>query len=227
MSWKESRQTPTNYKKVFASAALVFIALFVLFSGQPTPSDKWNRIKANEMKALENREVYIHPGELLEIMNDPMLYSKILDIRSETDYNLFHLENARRIGFPDINDTAFIKQLLILHNNTIVILMSNNEKDATQAYKLLKGQKILNLYILGGGVNNWLDHFPPSTDIANKVLENDSINPAGVSYLFHRHVGTSTHVANPGLDHKKNDHNFNFKRKVKIQKKKVLSGGCG
>jgi uncharacterized protein len=227
MSWKEARQTPKNGKKIFASAALVFIALFVLFSGQPTPMDKWNRIKDQEIKALENRDVFIHPGELLEIMNDPMLYSNILDIRNETDFNLFHLENARRITFDDIKDNAFIKQLLKLHNNTIVIVLSNNEQDATEAYKLLKGQKILNLYILSGGINNWLSHFPPGTEIAEKIALHDSNNQERLSFLFHKAVGSYTHAANPGLDHGKDEHKLSFKRKVKIQKKKVLSGGCG
>ncbi|MCP5047684.1 MAG: YeeE/YedE family protein [bacterium] len=227
MTWKEIRKAPANRKKVFASAALVFVALFVLFSGQPTPEDKWNRIKEVELKKLENRDVYVHPGELLEFMNDPLFYSAILDIREETDFNLFHLENARRTTFEDIRDNDFIKKLLSLHSNTVVFVMSNNEESATGAYKLLKGQGVLNLYILSGGINNWLDHFPPDPAIAVKQSKKSPAVGEMLNYVFYRAAGSSVLSANPGVEHIADEHKSEFERKVKMQKKKVLKGGCG
>jgi rhodanese-related sulfurtransferase len=223
--WKSIKKVPQNSRKVFASAALVFIALFVLFSGQPTPEDKWNRIKAEETKKLENREVYVHPGEVLEVMNDPMLYSTLLDIRSETDYNLFHLENARRTTFQDIHNAGFIKGLLNAPGNTVVVVMSNNETRATDAYKLLKGQGVLNVYILDGGINNWLTYFPPEPAAAVKVEAGTPGAAGSLNYVFNRAVGSRIQASNPGIEH--GLEHLKFEKKIKIQKKKVISGGCG
>ena len=221
--WKKINKMPENTKKVAAAAALVFIALFVFFSGQPTPEDKWNWIKDTETKKLENREVFVHPGEVLEVMNDPMLYSTLLDVRSETDYNLFHLENARRITFEDIHDSEYVKGLLSAPGNTVVVIMSNNETRALEAYKLLKGQGVLNLYILDGGINNWLNYFPPDPSVAVKMAAAPA--EGSLSYLFDRAVGSTILAANPGVEHE--PENLKFEKKIKIQKKKVISGGCG
>lgn len=222
MTWAEIKKAPTDRRKVYASAVLVFVALVVLFSGQPTPEDKWDRMPASEKQKLEKREIFVHPGELLEVMNDTMLYARLLDIRSETDYNLFHLENARRLTDKDIYDADFIKGLLNVPDNTVVVLMSNNETDATRAYKLLKGQGVMNLYILEGGVNNWLKHFPVSTDVAVQAAQ--EVSGDALNYVFNRTVGATTPASNPGVGH--GEHKITFEKKVKIQKKKLISGGC-
>jgi len=222
MSWREIKKVPANTKKVLASAALVFVSLFVLFSGQPSPEDKWEWVKAKETEKLERRDVFIHPGELLEVMNDPLLYTRLLDIRSETDYNLFHLENAQQVTFENIHDGLFMKELSDVPSNTVVVVMSNGEADAVKAYKLLKGQGVLNLYILSGGINNWLTYFPLDIGIAERV-EGDSPGES-LHYVFDRAVGEAMGASNPGTEH---DLKIEFEKKVKIQKKKIIAGGCG
>ncbi len=228
IAWKDIRKRPTHTGKIVASAALMFAALFVLVSGQPTVEEKWNWIKNAEEKKLENREVYIHPGELLETMNDPMLYSTLLDIRSETDYNLFHLENARNITFNDITNDPLIKELAQAPGNTVVVVMSNNETDATQAYKLLRAQGVLNLYILSGGVNQWLKLFTLNAAIA-RPIDREASSASGdeqLNYIFTQAVGSTPKASNPGEEGLK-ELSTAFTKKIKIQKKKVIAGGCG
>lgn len=227
MSMREIRKQPSNKRKIMASASLVFISLFVLFSGQPTPEEKWNRIKEKETQRLESREVYIHPGELLEAMNDPMLYATILDVRAESEFNLFHLENARNTTMDDIYDLMFIRELNEAPANTVMVVYSNNERDATEAYKLIKAQGVLNLYILDGGVNHWLKHFPLPPDVAAPRPSGDGDS---LHYRFTRSVGdriaTSANPEQQGLEQLK-ARGVQFKHKIKIQKKKVISGSCG
>lgn len=227
-AWKKIKKYPTQGRKIFASAALVFIALFVLFSGQPTPEEKWNWIKNTEAQKLSDRSVYIHPGELLQVMNDPMLYTLILDIRTETDFNLFHLENARHISFHLLHQSGFIRHILEFPNNTVIILMSNHEKNATEAYKLLKAQGVLNLYILDGGVNHWLDLFPLPENIAQPIPKTDreADDADALFFQFTQAVGHKLKASNPGKEILK-ERGIQFTSKVKIQKKKVISGGCG
>lgn len=222
MTWKEIKKVPASTKKVLASAVLVFVSLFVLFSGQPTAEDRWEWIKVEEIKKLESRDVFIHPGELLEVMNDPLLYVKLIDVRDETDYNLFHLENARRVTFGDIHNSVFMKGLLNVPDNTVVVVMSNGEADAVEAYKLLKGQGILNLYILSGGVNHWLEVFPLDVGIAERLA--GGVSDEDFGYVFSRAVGATVGASNPGMEH---GHKIEFEKKVKIRKKKIIAGGCG
>jgi len=227
MKWKEIRKKPDNKRKIFASAMLVFIALFAAFAGQPQPDEKWNWIKAQEMKKLENRDVFIHPGELLEVMNDPMLYTTLLDVRTETDYNLFHLENARQLTKEDIHNPKIIRKLTDAPANTVAVVMSNTETGAVEAYKLLRAQGVLNLYILSGGVNHWLKLFHLDKTIASPTDGTETGDR--LHYRFSRAVGSTLKASNPGAEYleKLKEHNITFKKKVKIQKKKVLSGGCG
>jgi hypothetical protein len=45
--------------------------------------------------------------------------------------------------------------------------------------------------------------------------------------MFFKAVGSDYPSANPGVDHGDSEHKLEFVRKVKMQKKKVLAGGCG
>lgn len=225
--WKEIVLKPRHRGKIIAATALVVFALLVMLIGQPTVRDKWNRIEDTESRRLENREVYVHPGELLELMNDPLLYTRIFDVRDESDYNLFHLEDARLVSFDDLLDRNFIKKLKQSPANTVIVLTSNGEYRSTEAYKFLRAQQVLNVYILSGGLNHWLSIFPPEAAVARK-------NPAGKSeeaeellFAFNRAVGDTIAQANPARGIHKETIKLEFERKVVIRKKKAITGGCG
>ena len=51
---------------------------------------------------LATRQVQIHPGELLASMADDRLMIIMLDVRSESDYNLFHIQGAQRTPIEDV-----------------------------------------------------------------------------------------------------------------------------
>ncbi len=225
MKLKDIDPVPKNRAKLAGSAVLLTFALATVLMGQPTLEDRWEWIKTGETKKLNNREIFIHPMELYEVMNDALLYSTILDVRNETDYNLFHIENAKRLTPNDIRNTERIKLMLNAPANTIVVLMSNNEKDAVEAYKGLRAQGILNLYILSGGINNWLDTFKVDRGIAVPDKTISDKQGEKLSYVFSRSVGSKVYPANPRKGKKLPK--FEFTRKVKVQKKKVISGSCG
>ncbi len=228
VAWKNISLLPSHRGQMIASAALVCGALFVWFVGLPTPEDKWNWIKNKEISNLEKREMYVHPGELLETMNDPLLYTTLLDIRSESDYNLFHLKNARHVRFEYLYDDTFIKQLTDVPPNMVMVVMSNNETAALRAYKLLKSQGVLNLYILSGGVNHWLKLFPLDTTIAHPRKQDVAATGEELNYRFTRAVGASQPSANPDLQHEQLQAlSLQYTKHIKMQKKKTIAGGCG
>lgn len=228
ISWNDIPKLPKNAGKIIASALLVFVALFTLISGQPTPEERWNWIKDKESKNLVKRAIFIHPGELAEVMNDTLFYSTLLDVRNETDYNLFHLDNAKRVTFPDLHDPAYIKKLIEVPDNTVVVVMSNNETDAVKAWKLLRAQGVMNVYILDGGINRWLKIFPLKPGIATPITVESKADNDVLDYRFTKSVGDTILIAsNPFTEKKPSDFGLQFERKVKMKKKKVITGGCG
>jgi len=219
---------PTNNFLKNMSIALVVFSVIIIAIGQPSVEDRWNVIKGKEQIKLDKNQVQVHPLELLEFMNETAFYSTILDVRSESDFNYFHLEDAINTKFSDLENIDFIHKLLDAPSNNINFIVSNDEKAATIAYKMLKAQGVLNLYILDGGINNWIDHFHISNSIAtksNKPHKDDSLK-----YIFKKSVGSQIPLANPKRafnPHDHGDHEAKYAKKVKVQKKKVLAGGCG
>ena len=148
---KETQRTRT-----FRWAAVTvgtILALITLVVGQPTP-DKlvaWKQVELGTR--IENREVYIDPAELLGLMYNKQVQRVLLDVRDEADYNMFHVRDAQHVTMPDL-DGDWVKKIPV---EAIVVVMSNDEKRATEAWKKLAVRENVNAYILAGGVNRWLD----------------------------------------------------------------------
>jgi rhodanese-related sulfurtransferase len=81
-------------------------------------------------------------------LHDTKLKVVILDVRSETDYNQFHLVDAKRVELKELPEMS--KKLLLEPANTIFITTSNDEGAATEAWKILVAESVPNVYILGG-----------------------------------------------------------------------------
>ena len=66
-------------------AALVAVAAFgAASSAMPRTEDKWTRLAPTKEPALANREVQIHPGELLASIGNDTLKIVMLDVRPES-----------------------------------------------------------------------------------------------------------------------------------------------
>jgi rhodanese-related sulfurtransferase len=210
--------------KIGFSVLLIGLAVMTAVQGQPTLEDRWQWIANKEGEKLTNREVQIHPGELLKIMNDPLLYTQILDVRDEADFNLFHLENAQHTPFTQFQSHSYLQSLLDVPANTIIVLISNTEIKAIRAYKNLRAAGVLNVYVLEGGIFNWLKFFPPEENIITHSQQTTS-DQDSLPFSFTVAIGGRSQASNPGLE------NLpvagKFIEKVKIKKRKVLSGGCG
>ena len=200
------------------AVAFVGIAAVVLLVGHPTTEDKWNYIAEEKQPLLDNREVYIHPGELLQLMYDDTRNLVMLDVRDEEDYNLFHIRDARRVTMEDLHMTALELQNLPL--NTVIVAMCNNEVRSTTAWKHLVAEKTPNVYILQGGLNYWLDVFKHHQAQAEPpAVASDSLR-----HEFDAALGSNLPAAEPPeheLEH------LEFTPKVKLAKNVKRQGGCG
>ena len=210
---KEPRQ------RYAAAAALVVGALAVLFIGQPTTEDRWVQMAAEKEALLSGRAVQIHPGELLATMHDSSLQTVILDVRSEADYNLFHLVDARLVTKQMLPD--LVAELRLAPVNTVVVVMSNDEDAATALWRDLLAQSVANVYILDGGINQWIATF------AHEDARIEAIGHQGVDKLDYR-FSAALGEAFPAADPNPHEYELEFTPKIQLDiPRGPKSGGCG
>jgi rhodanese-related sulfurtransferase len=211
------------------AAVLVAGAVGVILIGQPTTQEKWVRLAPTKEPALANREVQIHPGELLTIMADDRLRVVISDVRPEQAYNLFHIRGAHNVPLDTID--AVIPEMHARQAlNTIFVVVSDNEAAATDAWKTLVAESVPNAYILEGGINNWIATFgkedPAITPLEPQLVASEAASypKEKLNYTFPAALGDRYLAASP------NPHEWELEYlpKVKLEMKRDKSGGgCG
>lgn len=207
--------------RIYGAAALVLVAVAVLVIGQPTTARKWARISETRQAQLDNREVQIHPGELLQLKEDRRLSIRVLDVRDEGSYNLFHLADAEHI--PLTNLAAAMPEYLLAPANTVFVVVSNDEGAATEAWKHLVAENIANVYILEGGMNYWLSLFGahPTKDYDSALF---TAGDDTLRYPLDAALGSRLPAARPAF----HAGELKFESKVKLEIKRGPSGGgCG
>lgn len=218
--------------RLAGAGLLAAAAITIVLIGTPSTETKYNRLTferdvdgqkvmytADEM--LELRQAQIHPGELLATLADNRLITSIIDVRPEADYNLFHIVNSVNIPAADVE--AVIPTLLADQTpNRVYIVVSNDEMTSTQVWKNLVAEAVPNVYILEGGINNWIavfgqdeDGIRPLASTADEVLR----------YTFPAALGNRYECANPSP---LREWELDFAPKIQLQLKRDKSGGgCG
>jgi rhodanese-related sulfurtransferase len=207
--------------RVAGAMALVLGAVAVLLIGAPDTADKWARVSDEKERLVAARDVQIHPGELLASLADDRLKVHMLDVRSESDYNLFHIQGAENVEPAAL--LPLTKDFLGAYTeNTVYVVMSNDEAAATEAWRVMTAESVPNVYILEGGINNWLSIFakeePAITPTSTPVVADQ------LRYDFPAALGSRYEGASP------NPHEWEleYTPKIKLQIKRDKSGGgCG
>jgi hypothetical protein len=202
-----------------AAGVLVLGALGLIVIGQPTNTDRWAMIADEKQPLLDEREVQIHPGELLDSIHDTSLKVIMLDVRDEVDYNLFHILDARHTPLETLPD--IVADLHFEPENALFVTMSNDEAAATEAWTMLVAESVPNVYILEGGVNNWIATF--GEDDLTKNF-NAGAGDDQLCYIFDSAIGSRYAAAEPDPEAQE----LEYTPKVKMEIKRApTSGGCG
>ncbi len=204
-----------------AAAGLVAVAVAIIVVGQPTTAQRWARLAPEKQPALAERKVQIHPGELLALMHNDRINLVMLDVRSEADFNRFHLLDAQHLPLDSV--AAEVENLQMKPANTAFVVMSNDETAATEAWKILVAESLPNVYILEGGINGWLDTFADETFKAEHPLIADPGDDA-LRYQFTVALGDRYPAASPDPE----EFALEYTPKVELGTKRGPSGGgCG
>jgi len=198
--------------------------ILILILGQPDLQKRWTWLSSVEGSKLDNKFYHIHPYELRDLMVNKEIYLNILDIRSVEKFNLFHLEGAKNILPDTLAKKNIVNPWVQAPSNTVFVLIDEGSNDrSSQAWKNLKALDLMNLYILDGGVENWLAHFPLDKTVAQAASERGGI-------IFSKAVGDSQFSSYP-IELLENEHThskkIHYEKKVKLQSKSTVKGGCG
>ncbi len=227
--------------RVAGAVALFAAAVAVLAIGNPSLEERYNKVTftrtetipqlnadpivntyiytADEM--LEKRLAFTSPAEAFKAKYNQSMNPVYLDVRSEADYNLYHIEDAVNVPLERVLEVVPVL-LSEPPANTVFILMSNDETAAVEAWKLLVGSSVQNVYILEGGVNNWIAFFGKD----DKTLRADpNAGDDQLGYLFPAALGSRYESCSPDpIEYEK----LEFEQKIKLQLKRDKSGGgCG
>ena len=233
-----SREPKLRYA---GAGAVLLLALAVVFIGSPSFEQKYAKLKFTRTETipglngaeptintftysadqmLEKRLVQVSPAELFKTVYNQKINLIMLDVRHESDYNLYHLEGAVNVPLEKLS--SIVPDLLTEPPaNSVFVLMSNDEAAATQAWKRLSASAVPNVYILEGGINNWIAFFGKDEGFASAApTGNDTLG-----YLFPAALGSRYESCNPDPQAYEE---LEFEAKIKLQLKRDKSGGgCG
>jgi rhodanese-related sulfurtransferase len=226
--------------RIAGAGALFALAVAVVFIGTPSLEVKYDKLtftrtetipqenadpivntyiySADQM--LEKRLVQITPAELFKTIYNQNINLIMLDVRSESDYNLYHIKGARNIPLDKLS--RILPDLLTEPPaNSVFVLMSNDETAATDGWKQLVAAALPNVYILEGGINNWIALFGENEGFQSVSANgNDRLN-----YIFPAALGGNYASCDPNpIEYE----DLDFEAKILLELKRDKSGGgCG
>ena len=163
----------------------------------------------------------IHPAELALTMTDDTLQTIILDVRSEADFNLFHLQDARHAPLATL--PGMLEDLHAAPANTVVVVVGNDEAAATEAWQYLRAESVRSAYILEGGLNNWIRTFAGEEFVAANAI--DGAADDRPAFAFPAAVGAAHSFAAPNATAAES---IAFTPRIVLEVKRGPGGGgCG
>lgn len=227
--------------RLAGAGTLFAAAVVVMLIGSPSLEEKYNALKFTRTETVEqlnadpivntytytaddmlaNRLVFITPAEAFKARYNQAMNPVYLDVRAEADYNLYHIEDAVNVPVDRLEEVVPVL-LTEPPANTIFIVMSNDEAAAIEAWKFLSASSVTNVYILEGGVNNWIAFFG-TEDAALQPKPEAGDDQLG--YLFPAALGSNYESCSPDpVEYE----SLEFEAKIKLQLKRDKSGGgCG
>lgn len=208
--------------EITGAALLLLAAAGLVLHGQPGLVKKWEYMAPDYGVRLEQREAYIDPAELLQLMNDDYIELVLYDVRTEQDWNIFHLVDAERIALEDLQGQR--ERLRTLSELGVVVIVSNDELLATEAWKRLMALAKPNAYILEGGLNHWLNIYGVSEDeVAGHGAASLATPDGTLRHPFKLALGARHAAARPDEHHLPPRE---YTTKVRLLKKVARAGGC-
>ncbi|HFC10220.1 MAG TPA: hypothetical protein ENJ54_10290 [Chloroflexi bacterium] len=217
------------------ATVVVLLAAAGVWAIWPNWQQRWNQVAATQEPLLQQREVQISPYELATTINKTKtLQTVIVDVRDDYSYNLFHLRWSRHIPLDELlGAVPEFRKMAKETPATVFVIVSNGEDQATQAWKMLVAEKVPNVYLLAGGLNDWIKVFGEKDMAEGKIMEAKAAgNTQLLDYYFAEALGdryrAADMLADPDNDEIIEKIKDQFVPKIKVKGPTgPAGGGCG
>ena len=209
-------KTPT-WKQI-GIIILLLIGLILAFSPVNQTMSLNNNV-VNIAKQIISKEDHITAEELGHIIIDADPDFMVIDVRSEEEYNNYHINPSVNIPLESLFKPEILNDL---DPEKLLILYSNGGTHAAQAWVLLQQQGFKNSAVLLGGLNYWVDVYtnpePPTGHYADHDLfRYQFLKSAGSKLLGNtQSVESKSEIQKP----------VKLKSRAKKNKKKAADDGC-
>lgn len=195
----------------FAGAAGLLVAAGLLAI---LPDVGERRLRETVDRQMADRSRHVDPAELLTLMHNHEVKLRLLDVRNEAEFNMFHLLDAVRV------EPTALSVGREPGPDIVKVVMADDEADAESVARMLMLQRVPGVYVLAGGINGWLARFGKA---ASATKPSPTAERSG--YLLTSALGSRCPAAKPPVSLVAQ---ASFTPKVQLQTPTVKkSGGCG
>lgn len=204
--------------KQFGVFFLLLIGIILAFS--PV---KWNNNSYGSpvdiTKQIVSKEDHISAEELGQMIINKEPGFIVIDVRSQEEYNNFHLQPSNNIPMETLLKENTLSEL---DPDKLIVLYSNGGTHASQVWILMQQQGFRNCVVLLGGLNYWVDVYtnpePPTGHYAeHDMFRYQFLKSAGSKLLGNAQtVELSANIEKP----------IKIKPSVRTKKKKAGDEGC-
>ncbi len=153
--------------------SIVAVGLGLIIAAVPQNTTHPYKLTAEELLDEVNTRVrYFTPDEVADLIvnEDPSI--RLIDIRSQDEYEKFHLSGAINIPLSDLLNDEY--KDLIDQDIKQNIFYSNSTVDANEAWMITRQLGYLNNYVLMGGLNYWaetiMNPIPPANSSPDEEI---------------------------------------------------------
>ena len=217
--------------RIAGAGVLLALAVGVVILGSPSFEERYSQVEFSREvdqrqvtlsadEVLSQRLMQIEPAELFKTIYSQKINLIMLDVRAESDFNLYHINGALNVPLDKLQ--AVIPELLTEPPaNSVFVLMSNDETAAAEGWKQLVASSVPNVYILEGGINNWIAFFGGNEGFKSASFAGDD----QLHYIFPAALGSRYESCDPNpIEYEE----LEFVAKIKLELKRDKSGGgCG
>lgn len=136
-------------KNLTVWAALLLGAL-AAFAGSPYRAQHVTVDVQRLAWAVTREEDHITAVELAEWIRSRKAGLRIVDLRTQTEFETYHVPRAERVALDSIASATF-------RTSDTIVLISDGGAHAAQAWVLLQALGYRQVYFLRGGIREWID----------------------------------------------------------------------
>jgi len=134
---------------------LVIMAIILAFS--PVDDIKVEKVTTQDLiHQLHNQSNYMQAEEVAHMIIDKDPSFQVIDIRTVEDYKKYHIPGSASIPIEALFDDETAD---IIEDEKTLILVSNGNTKAGQAWLLMRSHGYQDLFVLHGGMNHWVNVF--------------------------------------------------------------------